>query len=77
MAAEFAQLGVRCTERPDGLTVHGGGLSGVSGGSVDSRGDHRIAMAFAAAALAARAPVEIHGAECAAVSFPGLCELIY
>ncbi|MCL2044609.1 MAG: 3-phosphoshikimate 1-carboxyvinyltransferase [Treponema sp.] len=76
MAEELAKLGIRCTELPDSLIVHGGGLHGVSGGSIDSRGDHRIAMAFAAAALAAQAPVEIDSAECTAISFPGFWEIV-
>jgi 3-phosphoshikimate 1-carboxyvinyltransferase len=37
---------------------------------VDSFGDHRIAMAFAVAALAAEGETLVHGAEAAAVSFP-------
>ena len=76
MAAGLAALGVRCTEQSDGLVVHGGGHAGVSGGLVDSHGDHRIAMAFAAAALAARSPIVIADAECAAVSYPGFLELL-
>jgi 3-phosphoshikimate 1-carboxyvinyltransferase len=74
MASELAKLGVRTTERPDGLVIHGGG--GLRGGSVDGHGDHRIVMAFAAAALAAGGPVEISGAECAAVTYPGFLELL-
>jgi 3-phosphoshikimate 1-carboxyvinyltransferase len=74
MAAELAKLGIRCTERPDGLVIHGGG--GLNGGAINGRGDHRIVMAFAAAALAARAPITIEGAECAAVTYPGFLELL-
>ncbi|MBV8734821.1 MAG: 3-phosphoshikimate 1-carboxyvinyltransferase, partial [Solirubrobacterales bacterium] len=37
---------------------------------IDPAGDHRIAMAFAVAALAADGPCTIEGAECAGVSFP-------
>jgi 3-phosphoshikimate 1-carboxyvinyltransferase len=79
MAAELAKLGVRCTERPDGLIIHGaGGLAGgtVSGGLIDGHGDHRIVMAFAAAALSAQAPIVIDGAESAAVTYPGFLELL-
>lgn len=80
MAAGLAKLGVRCTERPDGLIIHGtgkaNGKAAVSGGFIDSRGDHRIAMAFAAAALAAQAPITIDGAESAAVTYPGFLELL-
>jgi 3-phosphoshikimate 1-carboxyvinyltransferase len=79
MAAELAKLGVSCTERPDGLIVHG--KSGGDNNSadkvvIDSRGDHRIVMAFAAAALSAQAPIEIDGAESAAVTYPGFLELL-
>ena len=52
----------------DGFAVVGTGS--LSGGTVDSRGDHRIAMAATVAALRADGPVEIFGAECAAVSWP-------
>ena len=40
-------------------------------GTVDSHNDHRIAMAFAVAGLAAEGPVSITNAECAGVSYPG------
>jgi 3-phosphoshikimate 1-carboxyvinyltransferase len=75
MAAELAKLGVRCTELPDGLIVHGTG-GRVSGGCVNGRGDHRIVMAFAAAALGALAPIEIDSAESAAVTYPGFLDLL-
>jgi 3-phosphoshikimate 1-carboxyvinyltransferase len=52
----------------DDLVVEGGGLSG---GTVTSSGDHRMAMALAVAAVAARGPVTIDGMEAADVSFPG------
>jgi 3-phosphoshikimate 1-carboxyvinyltransferase len=47
--------------------VTGGELSG---GEVESYGDHRMAMALAVAALAARGPVFIRGAECVDISYP-------
>jgi 3-phosphoshikimate 1-carboxyvinyltransferase len=75
MAEELGKLGVKTGERPDGLVVHGEG-AGLKGGRIDSRGDHRIAMAFAAGALGAAGPVEIAGAECAAVTYPGFLELL-
>ena len=76
MAAELAVLGVRCTELPDGLVIHGKGAAGVSGGSINGRGDHRIVMAFAAAALGAHSPVEIASAESTAVTYPGFLNLL-
>jgi len=75
MAAELAKVGIRCTERPDGLIVHGG-AGGLTGAVINSRGDHRIVMAFAAAALSAQAPIEIDEAESAAVTYPGFLELL-
>jgi len=75
MAAELAKLGVKTTERPDGLVIHGDGR-GLRAGRVSSHGDHRIAMAFAAGACGAAGPVEIEGAECADVTYPGFMELM-
>jgi 3-phosphoshikimate 1-carboxyvinyltransferase len=74
MAAQLANLGVRCIERPDGLVIHGKGE--VEGGHIDGHGDHRIVMAFAAAALGAKAPIEIESAESASVTYPGFLELL-
>jgi 3-phosphoshikimate 1-carboxyvinyltransferase len=76
MAKELAKLGVRCTEIPDGLIIHGAGLSGVCGGLINGHNDHRIVMAFAAAATGARTPVEIDSAECAAISYPDFLNLV-
>ncbi len=55
-------------ERPDGAVITGGGLTG---GTVDSRGDHRVAMAFAAGAVAATGRVRILDTANVATSFPG------
>jgi 3-phosphoshikimate 1-carboxyvinyltransferase len=49
--------------------VHGDG--GVQGGTIDARGDHRMAMLGAVAGLASRDGVEVVGMEAAAVSYPG------
>jgi 3-phosphoshikimate 1-carboxyvinyltransferase len=69
MAAGLAALGVEHRLLPDGLWIRG--APSLAGGSVDSRGDHRIAMAFAVAALRARAPIEIADVTNVATSFPG------
>jgi 3-phosphoshikimate 1-carboxyvinyltransferase len=74
MAEELAKLGVKTEERPDGLVIHGG--KGPAGGKVDGHKDHRIVMALAAGALGAAGPVEIAGAESAAVTYPGFMELL-
>jgi 3-phosphoshikimate 1-carboxyvinyltransferase len=73
MAGELGRLGIACAERSDGLVIQGGRPQG---GRVDSHGDHRIAMALAALAAGASGPVEIDGAECAAVTYPGFLELL-
>jgi 3-phosphoshikimate 1-carboxyvinyltransferase len=72
MARGLATLGARIEETPDGAVIHGGPLTG---GEVDSAGDHRCAMSFALAGLIAKADVRI--ADCAnvATSFPGFVEL--
>ncbi|SEP68731.1 3-phosphoshikimate 1-carboxyvinyltransferase [Solimonas aquatica] len=65
-------LGVAAQALPDGMRVMGGRMRG---GTVDSRGDHRIAMSFAIAALRAEQPIRI--LDCANVntSFPGFAAL--
>ena len=64
-------LGVDMATSADGLVIRGSGGRRLAGARVESHGDHRIAMAFAVAGLAAEGGVEVAGAECADVSFPG------
>ena len=61
-------LGADADELPDGFHIRGG--RPLKGGKVHAHDDHRLAMAFAVAGLAAREPVTIDGAEAAAVSYP-------
>lgn len=68
MAAGLTALGVRLETRPDGILVHGGP---VSGGIVESHGDHRVAMAFAVLGARATAPVVVRDVQNVATSFPG------
>ncbi|MBN1243464.1 MAG: 3-phosphoshikimate 1-carboxyvinyltransferase [Spirochaetales bacterium] len=68
LAEEFGKLGAVLELDGDLARVRGGPIRG---GRADSRGDHRIAMALAVAALAADGPVAIGGASCAAKSWPG------
>lgn len=72
MAAGLGALGVRHEVLPDGMRIEGGPIGG---GTVDSRGDHRIAMAFAVASLRASAPIEILDVDNVATSFPGFAAL--
>jgi 3-phosphoshikimate 1-carboxyvinyltransferase len=61
-------MGVQAEEAPDGMVIPG--RQKFHAAAVDSYGDHRIAMAFAVAALAADGESAIEGAEAASVSFP-------
>jgi len=71
LAENLRRMGAQVEERPDGLRVAGRAAGKLRGAEIDPRGDHRIAMAFAIAALAAEGPSVIRDAGCAAVSFPG------
>ncbi|MFL6605121.1 MAG: 3-phosphoshikimate 1-carboxyvinyltransferase [Steroidobacteraceae bacterium] len=73
MADGLTVLGVQNHLYPDGLWIRGG--DGFSGGTVDSRGDHRIAMAFAVASLRAREEIEILDIANVATSFPGFVQI--
>lgn len=68
VARNLRAMGAECEEREDGLRVPGG--QKLHGAEIDSGGDHRIAMAFAVAALRAQGESMIHGAESAKISFP-------
>ncbi len=68
------RMGVSADEAPDGFTVPG--RQQFRGATVDSFGDHRIAMAFAVAALRAEGETVIENAEAASVSFPSFYELL-
>jgi 3-phosphoshikimate 1-carboxyvinyltransferase len=65
-------MGAEVEERPDGLRIPG--QQKLYGAEVDSFGDHRIAMAFAVAALRAEGETIIHGADAAGVSYPTFFE---
>ncbi|MGQ0428685.1 MAG: 3-phosphoshikimate 1-carboxyvinyltransferase [Gammaproteobacteria bacterium] len=68
MAAGLAALGIKAGALPDGIQIGGGA---VRGGVVDSRSDHRVAMAFAVLAARAAAPVVIRDVQYVATSYPG------
>jgi 3-phosphoshikimate 1-carboxyvinyltransferase len=68
-------MGANAKELPDGFIVEGG--EPLKGGcSVDAAHDHRLAMAFAVAALGAKEPVTIEGADAVAVSYPKFFETL-
>ena len=68
LADGLRRMGADIDELPDGFHVRG--THRLSGGEVDARNDHRLAMAFAVAALGASGPTTIHDAGAAAVSYP-------
>jgi 3-phosphoshikimate 1-carboxyvinyltransferase len=74
MAGGLAILGVEHELLPDGVRIRGRSEP-FTGGMIDSRGDHRIAMAFAIASLHAGAPIEIQDVANVATSFPGFVGL--
>lgn len=78
LVAGFRALGIPADERPDGFAI-GNGVSGPdrpTGGVADARGDHRMAMAFAIAALGASRPSTIDGADAVAISYPGFFTML-
>ena len=72
MVAGLEALGVDVEERPDGAVINGGTLQS---GEIDSGGDHRVAMAFAIAGMAAEAAVTIRDTANVATSLPGFARL--
>lgn len=74
VARNLRAMGAQCEEREDGLRVPGS--QKLHGAEIDSGGDHRIAMAFAVAALRADGETVIHGAESAKISFPEFFQML-
>jgi 3-phosphoshikimate 1-carboxyvinyltransferase len=68
MADGLKTCGIEAKPQPDGIIIQGGSLGG---GSVDSQGDHRIAMAFTVAALRSASAIEIKDCDNVNTSFPG------
>jgi 3-phosphoshikimate 1-carboxyvinyltransferase len=69
VADNLRRMGARVEVHPDGLDI--AGRQTLAGAEIDSFGDHRIAMAFAVAALAATSDSTIRDAGAAVVSYPG------
>ncbi len=76
LVAGFRGLGIDAEERADGYAIRGAARGGPTGGIVDAHGDHRMAMAFAIAALAANGPSRIEGADAVGISYPGFFETL-
>ena len=74
LAENLRRMGATVEERPDGLKVEGKRAGKLHGAEIEPHGDHRIAMAFAVAALGAEGQSVIRDAECAGVSYPSFFE---
>jgi 3-phosphoshikimate 1-carboxyvinyltransferase len=74
LATGLRGLGGQIEEMEDGFHVVGD--RPLSGGSADAAGDHRLAMAFAIAALGGERPSEIQNAEVVDVSYPGFFDVL-
>jgi 3-phosphoshikimate 1-carboxyvinyltransferase len=74
IATNLRAMGAQVEEREDGLRIPG--RQKLLGAEVDSLGDHRIAMAFAVAALRAEGETRIRGAEAAVISYPGFFDAL-
>lgn len=72
MADGLKAVGIKHSVKPDGIEIHGGQIKS---GTVDSHGDHRIAMAFAVAGIRSRGAIEIKDCANVATSFPNFVEL--
>jgi len=68
MAQGMRNLGITVDETPDGAIVHGGGFTG---GTVESFGDHRVAMSLAVAGTVADGEVVVRDVDAVDTSFPG------
>ena len=75
MADGLAVLGVQHQVTPDGIVIHGQGDQLFGGGTINSHGDHRIAMSFTMAALRASAPLTLLDCNNVATSFPSFAQL--
>ena len=74
IAANLRAMGAQMEERDHGLRIPGG--QKLHGAEIDSFGDHRIAMAFAVAALRAEGETTIRSADAAGISYPGFFEAL-
>lgn len=76
VAENLRRMGAEVEERPDGLRAGGRSAGRLRGAEIETHGDHRIAMAFAVAALGAEGATTIRGSECAGVSFPAFFDTL-
>lgn len=76
LADNLRRMGARVEERPDGLRIEGRSAGHLRGAEIDPRGDHRMAMAFAVAALGAEGGTVIRDSDCVGISYPDFFEVL-
>lgn len=76
LADNLRRMGASVEERPDGLRIEGKKRGRLYGAEIDPRGDHRMAMAFAVAALGAEGSSMIRNSECVGISYPDFFEVL-
>ena len=76
LVAGFRAIGIAADERADGFVIGGERSAPPAGGVADACGDHRMAMAFAIAAIGASGPSTIDGADAVAISYPGFFDIL-
>ena len=74
MATSLRQLGVAVGECADGMDITG--VERLAGGTVESFGDHRIAMSLSVAALVSKEGITVKDTDCVATSFPTFYQLL-
>ncbi|MBW6475440.1 MAG: 3-phosphoshikimate 1-carboxyvinyltransferase [Anaerolineaceae bacterium] len=74
LCSELQKIGVDITEMEDGFVIQGSEY--ISGGTAESKGDHRLAMSLAVAGLASQNGVNIRGADMVSQSFPAFFEML-
>jgi len=72
MARALAAVGVKVEETADGMIIEGGPIAG---GTIETEGDHRVAMSFAIAGLASRGPITVRDTAPVATSFPDFVDV--
>lgn len=76
VADNLRRMGARVEELPDGLRIEGRKAGRLRGAEIDPRGDHRMAMAFAIAALGAESSSVIRDSDCVGISYPEFFEVL-
>jgi len=76
LAENLRRMGAQVEERPDGLRIEGRRAGRLRGAEIDPRGDHRMAMAFAVAALGAEGRSAIRDSDCVSISYPDFFKVL-